>query len=156
VEPPASDAPPTLAELVIDAYGKGEIELEAVPADTRKDAVYVLPGGNTYTLATIGAVIDAYAAGEIALEAVDPKTRKDAVYLTTGVVSSSYTCQTVASFLGWTNRASDGGVQPTRTCRIAFDAWHAPRRLVRMPQVRRSPAPTMHRSRASARAWRGG
>ena len=77
------------------------------------------------TQETIGAVIDAYGAGEIELKAVDPKTRKDAVYVTTGIVTSQYTCQTVAAFLGWTNRASDGGVQPTRTCRIAFDAWHA-------------------------------
>ena len=64
-----------------------------------------------------------------------------------------YTLGTLARFLGWV-KPSDG--QATRGCREAFDAWHAPLRLVRMPQVRRTPARTMHRLRASARARRGG
>jgi hypothetical protein len=75
------------------------------------------------TQETIGAVIDAYGAGEIELAAVDHQKggRGDGVY-STG--NKRYTCLTVAAFLGWTKKDGDS-VQPTRTCRIAFDAWHA-------------------------------
>jgi hypothetical protein len=75
------------------------------------------------TQETIGAVIDAYGAGEIQLEAVDPKAPKGSIYVAGPV--ATYTCQTVARFLGWTNSHGDQKDQPTRTCRIAFDAWHA-------------------------------
>ena len=167
---PQPDAPPTLAELVIDAYAAGEIELEQPEASGKGAPVITLPGGKVYNLATVArflgwvkpsdgqatrgcrAAFDAYATGEIELAAVDPKTRKDAIYHVPGGVGT-YTCLTVAKFLGWT---VDKGQEPTRTCRIAFDAWHATLRLVRMPQVRRTAGPTMDRPGASARARRGG
>lgn len=38
---------------VIEAYARGEIELEPVSPKTRKDAIHVLPGGNTYDLGTV-------------------------------------------------------------------------------------------------------
>jgi len=73
---------------------------------------------------TIGAVIDAYGAGEIELKAVDRKTRKQDIHDLAG--ARSYTCMTVATFLNWLYKSEDTGeTQPTRTCRIAFDAWHA-------------------------------
>lgn len=72
------------------------------------------------TQETIGAVIDAYGKGEIQLEAVHPETPKKNVYEVVAG-AKTYTLQTVASFLGWTQR--DG--LATRSCRIAFDAWHA-------------------------------
>jgi hypothetical protein len=68
---------------------------------------------------TIGAVIEAYGQGEIDLETVDPKAPKHAIYVVAD--AKTYTCQTVARFLGWTQR--DG--LATRSCRIAFETWHA-------------------------------
>jgi len=75
------------------------------------------------TQETIGAVIEAYGAGEIELEPVDPKTPKHTIYVAPG--GATYTCQTIARFLGWTKRHGDDKDEPTRACRIAFDAWHA-------------------------------
>src|SRR5215471_4747405 len=49
-----SDVRVTIETLaaVIEAYGRGEIELEAVTT-VRKEAQYVLPGGKTYSLGTV-------------------------------------------------------------------------------------------------------
>jgi hypothetical protein len=78
------------------------------------------------TQETIGAVIEAYGAGEIDLEAVEPQTKAGAIYdIPLGISSRTYTCLSVARFLGWTKA---GGTQATNSCRIAFDAWHATHR----------------------------
>lgn len=43
---------------VIDAFGRGEIELEAIAKDTNKSAIFeALPSGNAYTLATVARFI---------------------------------------------------------------------------------------------------
>jgi ParB-like chromosome segregation protein Spo0J len=73
----------------IEAFGRGEIEFEPVPADTPKAHIYnVPPGGGTYT------------------------------------------CATVARFLGWTKRHDDDAVEPTRACRLAFEAYHEKANIV--------------------------
>jgi len=78
------------------------------------------------TQETIGAVIAAYGAGEIELEAVNPEDkagRRDGIYC---ICNKSYTCMTVATFLNWLYTSEKTGeIQPKRSCRIAFDAWHA-------------------------------
>ena len=38
---------------VIEAYGRGEIELEAVDPKTNTGQVHAFPGGKAYTLATV-------------------------------------------------------------------------------------------------------
>jgi hypothetical protein len=63
----------------------------------------------------IPAVAKAFGAGEIDLEPVDPNTRKDAIHVVPG--GSTYTCDSIAAFLGWTKKANDGGTEPTRACR---------------------------------------
>lgn len=73
------------------------------------------------TQETIGAVIEAYGADEIALEVPeDLRGGKGGVYKTQ-LQDKPYTLPMVARFLGWVQ--ADG--QPTRNCRIAFEAWHA-------------------------------
>lgn len=73
------------------------------------------------TQETIGAVIEAYGAGEIELEVpTDLRGGSGGVYRSQ-VQSKPYTLPMVAKFLGWTDKSG----QPTRNCRIAFEAWHA-------------------------------
>ena len=88
---------------------------------------------------TIAATIEAFGRGEIALPAVDPKTNAAHVHVLPG--GRTYTCQkvycnrlfvaSVARFLGWTKADGNGGVEPTRACRLAFDAYHEPMRRMR-------------------------
>jgi hypothetical protein len=37
----------------VEAYGRGEIELEAIPEDTNKSYIHAFPPGKAYTLDTI-------------------------------------------------------------------------------------------------------
>jgi len=76
------------------------------------------------TIETIGATIDAFGRGEIALPAVDPKTKDGHVHVAPG--GATYTCSTIARFLGWTKKHGDQEPEPTRACRLAFDAYHEP------------------------------
>lgn len=73
------------------------------------------------TQETIGAVVEAYGKGEIELGPVPPDTRKNDIYVVADATTFTYSLPTVAKFLGWLQR--DG--RPTRSCRIAFEAWHA-------------------------------
>lgn len=80
------------------------------------------------TQETIGAVIQAYADGEIELDPVKSGegTRGGAqhgVYFVFADANTkkAYTLTTVAKFLNWLQKDNE----PTRNCRIAFEAWHA-------------------------------
>lgn len=70
----------------------------------------------------IAAVVEAYAAGKLStMEDVDPKTPKHLIYPTP--IGVGYTLTTVARFLGWTKKSSDGRTEPTDACRRAFDLF---------------------------------
>ncbi|KKL56916.1 hypothetical protein LCGC14_2240610, partial [marine sediment metagenome] len=97
---------------VIEAYGAGEIDLEAVARDAKghhaQHGVYsVFPDGKT-------------ASGLGVWQAQGPEDADGRF-----VGGSPYTCLTVARFLGWTKA---DGTQATHACRVAFDAWHAAHR----------------------------
>lgn len=79
-------------------------------------------GDHLVAIETVGATIEAFGRGEIELDPVDPKTPKSAVYVAEG--SATYTCATVARFLGWVNRHGKAEPQPTNAVRLAFDAYH--------------------------------
>jgi hypothetical protein len=68
---------------------------------------------------------------------VHPETGKGHVYQVPRG-GGTYTCLTVARLLSWTK---GGGKEPTRTCRIALDAWHSILRYTRAATraVRRRP-----------------
>lgn len=80
-------------------------------------------GDSLVAVETIAATIKAFEDGEIELPAVDAKTPKASIYVAPG--GATYTCNTVARFLGWT-RKHEGDLQPTRACREAFNAYHEP------------------------------
>ncbi len=70
---------------------------------------------------TIAAVVEAYGQGKIELEPVNEKAG-GVKHLTSFPPRKevSYTCLTVARFLGWTKV---NGAQATNACRVAFDAF---------------------------------
>lgn len=80
----------------------------------------------TVGIYTIEAVIDAYSRGEIGesdgMMAPDEKTPKHSVFHV-AAGGATYTCSTVARFLGWTMSHGERDPQPTSACRVAFDAY---------------------------------
>ena len=117
---------------------------------TSRPVTYTGGSARAWGNLTIGAVIDAYGAGEIELAAVHPETPKRHVYEVPGG-AGTYTCLTVAQFLGWT---VDQGQEPTRTCRIAFDAWHAQQTDAALSRDRPLiGSGNLPEALASARAW---
>jgi ParB-like chromosome segregation protein Spo0J len=77
------------------------------------------------TQETIGAVIEAYGKGKIELGPIEYGGRGGPVYTAPAFADAragrQYNLSTVAKFFNWVQR--DG--QPKRSCRIAFEAWHA-------------------------------
>ena len=79
-------------------------------------------GDHLVAIETVAATVEAFGNGEIELPPVEPNTPKSHVYLAAG--AASYSCSTVARFLGWTQRHGNQEPQPTRACRLAFEAYH--------------------------------
>ena len=78
-------------------------------------------GDHLVAIETVGATIEAFGRGEIELPPVATDVPKAHIYVL--APERTYTVGTVARFLGWTIRDGDG-VQPTRACRLAFEAYH--------------------------------
>ena len=76
------------------------------------------------------AVVAAYAAGEITLPKLPAKVNKSVLYDAPGFLNDAargglqhpYTRTQVAQLIGWTNARTDGTVQPSDACQIAFHA----------------------------------
>jgi hypothetical protein len=75
---------------------------------------------------TVRATIDAHGRGLISLPRIPDATPKTLIrHVPRDSLERPYTKTSVAQFLGWTDRASNGGLQPNDACIIAFDGIDA-------------------------------
>ena len=109
----------TAVGLVVSARSNEDM-LRMMADENREE----FKGDHLVAIETVGATIEAYGRGEIALPPVSPDTRKGDIrnVLPHG---NTYTCATIARFLGWTRANGEGRErEATRVCRLAFDAYH--------------------------------
>lgn len=110
-------------------------------------------GDQLVAIETVAATIEAFGRGEIALPAVASDTPKAHIF-NVAPRGATYTCATVARFLGWTKAHGDADPQPNNNCRLAFDAYHDRANIVpalqQLPEDDRTRRRCMHRGSAVA------